>query len=950
MDNPWDIKSDDNNHNNDDYVGNDGNDDELDELEFEEKLKRAEEENEKRLLIARVRKKLDDIMSIDPFIRNKKSILLKAFVVWSKVHPLNQKCNELAHQLQERLSVVESLRDSYLRDVVAVKYYLNKIHEYKQAQDEQIKANGLPDMYDLHAIPSTSLRHIIDKAKQGSEMTSDSLQEALIMSGLITPGSGKEIQVWDKSKMFKKQMKVKHGHSYKLPKTGGGTINLSAPGKHKVFVRYCNTCIGVMSFVHEWNQSIEEGLRRNVENLSYEANLQKLKNSIMSLNKIIEDQEKELLELKKKYYTLQNSGKWMEDWKNSLEIKESGVDFMKEELSKWKNCAGMADAEKETMVNETVLRFNEKIAKLQYQLIESNREIDRQVSLTEKERHSQVEVLKKVSASEGIIKAREQELKSTKATLEDKINEIKKLNLKVMNLQRDEANATKKMTEMQTAFDDYKSGADNINDDLRAQIMELEKTATSRDETIEKLKDTIREIQKELKNKAKTIIDYQERDRKTEEDRIARDFAIAQALARKPKHSLKVVALFIICAQKMTKAITAVRNHEDFSLMGALGRRDQLNREFIKRTHLKKLNFEAEERIKTLDDALKVECKTTRNLSDQNNKLTVQVEKLEKSNEKFSALVKEMEKNYKELDEQYDKKEQQYLDSDRENKKLNAFISKFTVLTQMQRNLATKMIQGVNETRNILSIIQLTKDSVDIISNSDGNTDTIVTTTADSSTKVEIEPTRFVSTSFINTNTKSMETVLVPPSPAFIRLSKVKDFFKQFFEWAKKEGTSEMRSSLVPFKLQLYCPSVPDNPRKVFLTDLSLVGNYKQDLVFIEELRSKLVLEAQDLRTLVTELREKHQDLLFTVSEKERLEKEKQEKLEKAKKKLKSATRILGLHGLSLKKPKKENNLLKKISKRNAALDERDDLLNKSKGIVIFIYHIIKFYHLNIFS
>jgi hypothetical protein len=303
-----------------------------------------------------------------------------------------------------------------------------------------------------------------------------------------------------------------------------------------------------------------------------------------------------------------------------------------------------------------------------------------------------------------------------------------------------------------------------------------------------------------------------------------------------------------------------------------------------------------------------------------------------------------METNYKELDEQYDKKEQQYLDSDRENKNLNAFISKFTVLTQMQRNLATKMIQGVNETRNILSIIQLTKDTIDVITNEDTNTNTETTATViDTSSTVEIDPNRFVPTSFINTSTKSTEAVLVPPSPAFIRVCKVKDFFKSFFEWAKKEGTSEMRSSLVPFKFKLYCPTTPDNPRKVFLTDLSLVGNYKQDLAFIEELRSKLVLEAQDLRSLVTALRDKHQDLLFTVSEKDRLEKERQDKLEKAKKKLKSASRMLGLHGLSLKKPKKENSVLKRISKKNAALDEHDNLMSQSKGIVIFFIIILYF-------
>lgn len=927
--NPWDVRSDDDendnnndeNHSNNDIINDDNvNDEDIDEFELEERLKRDEEDNEKRLLIARVKKRLDDILSVDPFIRNKRSILLKAFVVWNKVHPLNQKCNELAHQLQERISVVESLRDSYLRDVVAVKYYLNKIHEYKQVQDQQqVKTDGLPDMYDLHAIPSTSLRHLIDKAKQGSEMTSDSLQEALIMSGLITPGSGKEIQVWDKSKMFKKQMKINHGQSYKLPQTGGGTINVSAPGKHKVFVKYCNSCIGVMSFVHEWNQSIEEGLKRNVESLSYEANMQKLKVAMMNLNKIIEDQETELIDMKKKYFTLQKSGKWMEDWKNSLEIKESGVEFMKEELSKWKNCAGMADAERETRVNETVYRFNEKIAKLQYQLIESNREIDRQVSINDKQRQSQVEVIKKLSTTEAIIKERDQDLKFTKSTLEDKVNEIKKLNMKVISLQRDEANAIKKQNETQAAFDDFKIENEIKNDDLRSQVMQLEVSVFTKDETIEKLNDLVRELKNDIKSKAKTIQNYVDRDRMMEDDRIARELAIAEAIARKPKHSLKVIALFIMCGKRMTKAITAVRERNDFSLMGALGRRDQLSREHIKHTHLKKLISEAEEEIKNLNVALKVECQTTKNLTDQNAKHTMKIEKLEKSIDKYIIMVKEHEKNYKELNEQYNKKEEQFLDSQREVKNLKAFISKFSIITQMQRNLATKVIHGVNQTRNILSIVEIADKKTE-------DTSTDGSKTVGNSTKV-------VSASFINTNNKSAEEILVPPSPASLRLHKFKDFCHEFFRLVKKEGTSERRSTLIPFKLEIYCPPVPDNPRKVFLNKLTLVSNYKADLDFIEGLTSKLTNEADSLSKIVTTLKDKNQNLTFVISEKEKREKENQEKLDKTKKKLRSASKMMSLHGLSVEKKKsekKENSILKKISQKNARQTEHEKLLSTS--------------------
>ena len=70
-----------------------------------------------------------------PFEKNRKIILLKAFMKWHKVLPLNQKCDELAKILQDRLVAVASIRDSYLRDIVRVKHHLQKIQEYQRRPD-----------------------------------------------------------------------------------------------------------------------------------------------------------------------------------------------------------------------------------------------------------------------------------------------------------------------------------------------------------------------------------------------------------------------------------------------------------------------------------------------------------------------------------------------------------------------------------------------------------------------------------------------------------------------------------------------------------------------------------------------------------------------------------------------------------------------------------------------
>jgi hypothetical protein len=57
----------------------------------------------------------------------RKKMLTKAFITWSRCAPLIQLCGELKKQLQERSSVFEAMRESYLRDIVIVKHHLDEM-------------------------------------------------------------------------------------------------------------------------------------------------------------------------------------------------------------------------------------------------------------------------------------------------------------------------------------------------------------------------------------------------------------------------------------------------------------------------------------------------------------------------------------------------------------------------------------------------------------------------------------------------------------------------------------------------------------------------------------------------------------------------------------------------------------------------------------------------------
>ena len=115
------------------------------------RLQIRHEEQEKEIAEAR-REKAHTLISRvikSPFDRNKKIIMLKAFIKWAKQIPLHQKCDELAYQLQDRLTAIASIRDSYLRDVVRVKYHLSKVKEFKfpgETEEAFQKLSG-HDMY-----------------------------------------------------------------------------------------------------------------------------------------------------------------------------------------------------------------------------------------------------------------------------------------------------------------------------------------------------------------------------------------------------------------------------------------------------------------------------------------------------------------------------------------------------------------------------------------------------------------------------------------------------------------------------------------------------------------------------------------------------------------------------------------------------------------------------------
>jgi hypothetical protein len=206
----------------------------------------------------------DALLRRDPNRSLYKSRVSRAFTIWKYKLPLDIKCTELENQLKERVLTISSLRDNYLRDVVAVKYHLERIVEaasavkdsieMSQAEKEKVYATIDEHSAELPILPSSNLLSLIELAKKSSNPTSMFLKETLTKAGFISETNGKDLNPWNRSKQFNKQQEYLRPGSHD-PDVGGSSFRLANPSSHEMYVSHCQKCVGVLTMVYTWNSS-----------------------------------------------------------------------------------------------------------------------------------------------------------------------------------------------------------------------------------------------------------------------------------------------------------------------------------------------------------------------------------------------------------------------------------------------------------------------------------------------------------------------------------------------------------------------------------------------------------------------------------------------------------------------------------------------------------------------
>jgi hypothetical protein len=583
--------------------------------ELEAKAQAARVDNT-RILLGRIMK--------TPFERNRKQFLVKYFLRWSKMLPLHVKCDELARQLQDRLVAIASIRDSYLRDVVRVKYHLQKIQEFKLPGDDQpalIKQTG-HDMYDLHVVPSISLRKLIDRATEVNT-SSMQLQETLIQAGLVNVSTGKAYNAWEKSKNFPKIMKHNRGPDFKIPKTNGESISCSTPQTHELFVRYCKECTGIMQFVRAWNFEVEDSLRFKAEGQRMQVVISNLEVTINRLNDIIHDQEKAVVEKDAFIEQLLQSGKFMDQWTYQQEMKDREATYQ-QDIKNLRNERGMASADKESTEIELQLRRKEdnrvwklKDTRMKYEVAKIEEDMN-------EEKRQRLEMLALLTSSQTHVVVQDKIISDLSSQVAQQKALIGNLREQLAKTETEKNRFEEMLNNVSFELDSLRVRSTEEIQSLQSEVTVLTRDNEDKDRQINNLYDQKREVLEEKESVFEELEMLRiELARRQKIDREAAE--AARRLAMRPKYSMKVVAMVVRMCVRIARGVERARNF-DYSYLGStVYHRLEINNNS---SHLSALRAELAAMTLQRDELLSSNKNLTVNLERQRAMTTQQREQL----------------------------------------------------------------------------------------------------------------------------------------------------------------------------------------------------------------------------------------------------------------------------------------------------------------------------------
>jgi L-lactate utilization protein LutC len=420
--------------------------------------------------------------------------LLRAFYRWSYEFPLAQKCDELAKQLRERNLMLDTVRSSYLRDVVSVKHHLDRINDAEADEENPSLVKLKQNMYDLHTLPSVDLRGLVENARASVRQSSAQLREGLVDAGLLDPETLRTLNPWDESRGYRRLMRIKKGGAAKPPDVEGESIALAAPSKKKLFVRYCKECIGLSMFIKDWNREVELSLKFKADFCNIDNLIQEYRSVIEKLNGTIEGQETEIVRLLERTSKLETANAWFEKWgvlKEAGRAGNGGIMDEYEQKMMYKHTSEMARAEIESFAFNSAMRLE--VREKQHLAAE----------MTHRQRLREAELSKDADSKERVKLM--QEFRKTQQDLQARVNEITELSQANSVKEAEKAHLNQKLAaaeadnkQLHSVIDkkeaDYGTLRDESNtkiEDLNYQIRQLSSDYNNQENTIDELRDSV---------------------------------------------------------------------------------------------------------------------------------------------------------------------------------------------------------------------------------------------------------------------------------------------------------------------------------------------------------------------------------------------------------------------------------------------------------------------------
>jgi hypothetical protein len=194
------------------------------------------------------------------------------------------------------------------------------------------------------SVPSMDYRKLIERSYTDS--SSNQLRDGLMSTRLVSEQVKKKwgTNPWEQGHAYQVYKRI----NPERLKTGGATLNLYAPCRHRLYIKYCRSCVGIMSLVNDWNKDVEIAINTKMADDTNK----ELREVIKNLNRVIAEMTSKMATQSEVIDGFEKGNKWWGEWAKKQTISsdaELKIQHLRAKSHRWENTARMTLEEQLTM-------------------------------------------------------------------------------------------------------------------------------------------------------------------------------------------------------------------------------------------------------------------------------------------------------------------------------------------------------------------------------------------------------------------------------------------------------------------------------------------------------------------------------------------------------------------------------------------------------------------------